>query len=72
VRGTVRPAFAGVSVQIQRLDGTTWARVARTELAAGGRFEAHVQLAAGLYRARVAPRHGFVPGTSPPLKVVTG
>ena len=72
VRGTVRPRFAAVTVQIQRLDGTNWTRVARTELAPDGRFEAHVQLAAGLYRARVAPGHGFVPGTSPPLKVVTG
>jgi stage II sporulation protein D len=72
VRGTVRPRFAGVTVQIQRLDGTNWMRVSRTEVAADGRFEAHVQLVAGLYRARVAPGHGFVPGTSPPLKVVTG
>jgi hypothetical protein len=72
LRGFVRPALAKATVQIQRLEGTTWTRVAKTVTAADGKFEASVQLSDGTYRARVAGARGFAPGTSPPLKVVTG
>jgi hypothetical protein len=72
LRGFVRPARAGASVQIQRLAGTTWTQVAKAPLGSDGKFEARLQLSDGMYRARIAPTRGFVAGTSPPLKVVTG
>ena len=35
-------------------------------------FTATLQLSAGSYRVRVTPGHGFVPGTTKPLEVVSG
>ena len=70
LRGFVRPVLAGAPVQIQRLSGTSWATVARATVDANGDFAAQLTVSAGTYRARVAPGHGFVPGTSSPLKVL--
>jgi stage II sporulation protein D len=72
LRGFVRPALGGTSVQIQRLEGTSWTGVAKSRAGADGRFEVRVQLDDGTYRARVARARGFAPGTSPPLKVLNG
>jgi stage II sporulation protein D len=69
LHGSIRPAFAGASVAIQRQEGTSWTTVARTTTDAAGAFAAQLQLAAGTYRARVAPGHGLVTGLSPVLLV---
>jgi len=69
LRGYARPLFPGASVALQRLEGTTWATVAHASIDANGDFEGHLTLSPGDYRARVAPRHGFVPGVSPILHV---
>jgi stage II sporulation protein D len=70
--GIVRPVLPNVLVEIQRLAGTDWSTVARTRTDANGDFTASLRLQAGSYRARVTPGHGFVPGTTKPLEVVSG
>lgn len=69
LRGTVRPLLPGATAVVQRLEGTAWREVARASVDEAGAFEARFSLAAGTYRARVAPGRGFVPGVSPPLDV---
>jgi SpoIID/LytB domain protein len=69
LRGYARPLFPGASVAIQRLQGTSWATITRATIDANGDFEAHLTLTPGEYRARLAPRRGFVPGVSPTLRV---
>jgi stage II sporulation protein D len=72
LRGSVRPAFEGIEVDVQRQSGTTtWKTVARAGLSADGTFQAALTLSPGTYRARVAPGRGFVAGSSAPLRVVT-
>jgi hypothetical protein len=59
-------------VQIQSQGSTgAWTTVATTTVDANGDFDAAVTLAAGVYRARVAPGKGFAAGLTPPLRVVT-
>jgi stage II sporulation protein D len=70
--GLVRPVLPNALVEIQRLDGSDWSTVTSTRTDANSRFEASLQLRAGSYRARVSPGHGFVPGTTKPLEVVSG
>lgn len=70
LRGLVRPVLQNAPVQIQRQNGTAWATIAKATVDANGAFSAQLQLATGTYRARVAPGRGFVPGTTPPLRVV--
>jgi stage II sporulation protein D len=70
--GIVRPVLPDALVEIQRLVGTDWSTVARTRTDANGDFTATLRLRAGSYRARVTPGHGFVPGTTKPLEVVSG
>jgi stage II sporulation protein D len=70
--GLVRPAMRDALVEIQRLKGTNWSTVAKTRTDANSDFTATLQLSAGSYRARVTPGHGFVPGTTKPLEVVSG
>jgi stage II sporulation protein D len=72
LRGYVRPAaLEGAPVLIQRQQGSSWATVLRTSVAADGTFLAKLQLTTGVYRARIAPGRGFVPGTTPILQVTT-
>ena len=70
--GLVRPVMRNALVEIQRLKGTNWSTVAKTRTDANSDFTATLQLSAGRYRARVTPGHGFVPGTTKPLEVVSG
>jgi len=70
--GLVRPLLPDALVEIQRLAGTDWKTVAKTRTDANSAFTATLQLDAGSYRARVTPGHGFVPGTTKPLEVVSG
>jgi stage II sporulation protein D len=70
--GIVRPVLPNVLVEIQRQTGTSWSTVAKTRTDANSDFTATLQLSAGSYRARVTPGHGFVPGTTKPLEVVSG
>ena len=70
--GIVRPVLPDALVEIQRLAGTNWSTVARTRTDANGDFTAALRLRAGSYRARARPGHGFVPGTTKPLEVVSG
>jgi stage II sporulation protein D len=70
--GVVRPVLPNALVEIQRLTGTNWSTVAKTRTDAKSDFTATLQLSAGSYRARVKPGHGFVPGTTKPVEVVSG
>jgi stage II sporulation protein D len=70
--GVVRPVLPNALVEIQRLTGTNWSTVAKTRTDANSNFTATLQLSAGSYRARVTPGHGFVPGTTKPVEVVSG
>lgn len=70
LRGSVKPALEGAPVEVQRQSGTTWKTVARADLSADGTFQAMLTLSPGMYRAHVAPGHGFVAGSSAPLRVV--
>jgi stage II sporulation protein D len=70
--GLARPVLPNSLVEIQRLAGTEWSTVAKTRTDANGDFTATLRLRAGSYRARVTPGHGFVPGTTKPLEVVSG
>jgi stage II sporulation protein D len=74
LRGSVRPALPGVSVQIQRQGvlPTAWATVSTAPLDADGNFDVALQLTPGVYRARVAAGHGWAVGLTPPLRVVPG
>ena len=70
LRGTVRPALAGTTVEIERLVGQSWRVVARATVDPGGAFTAQVDVTPGSYRARVpAPGRGLVAGTSSALVV---
>jgi len=70
LRGTSKPAFPGATVTIQRQEGTVWRAIGSATVDAVGAFEARLPLSPGLYRARLAPGRGFVPGLSPVLNVV--
>ena len=67
VDGTVQPALAGASVQLQRQSGLSWTTVATGKTAAGGAFSVAAQLSPGSYRVRCAPGHGLSPGVSQPI-----
>jgi stage II sporulation protein D len=68
LRGSVRPAVAGRTVQVQRQQGAAWRTVATADVAPGGAFSAG-SLGPGAYRARYAPGGGLVAGVSPPVIV---
>jgi hypothetical protein len=71
LRGFVRPALAGASVQIQKENASGgWTSVAATKVDANGDFSATVALSPGSYRARVTGMTGFVAGTTPVLRVI--
>jgi stage II sporulation protein D len=74
LRGVVRPALVGLAVQIQRQAAatTTWSTVSTATLDSAGNFDVTLQLTPGIYRARVAPGHGWAVGLTPPLRVVPG
>jgi stage II sporulation protein D len=67
VQGTVRPALAGASVQLQRQSGVNWTTVATATLDGTGTFAVAAQLSPGSYRVRCIPGHGLSPGVSPPI-----
>jgi len=67
VQGTVRPALAGASVQLQRQSGANWTTVATATLDGTGTFAVAAQLSPGSYRVRCAPGHGLSPGVSLPI-----
>jgi stage II sporulation protein D len=74
LRGIVRPVLPGAPVEIQRQDEASgaWRTVASATVDGDGAFDVMLTLEAGVYRARVAPGQGFVPGSTPPLRVVSG
>ena len=67
VQGTVRPALAGASVQLQRQNGVSWTTVAAATTDGTGTFAVAAQLSPGSYRIRCAPGHGLSPGVSQPI-----
>lgn len=70
LRGTMRPVVVGAAVEIQRLNGRSWATVGRATVAEDGSFAAAVYVPPGSYRARIAkPGRGLVGGTSQTLVV---
>jgi len=73
LRGIVRPVIAGAPVQIQRqAAAAAWTTVSTATLDPGGNFDVTLQLTPGVYRARIAPGHGWAVGLTPPLRVVPG
>ena len=70
LEGYEKPALPGAKVQIQRLTGKAWTTVTTAAVDGAGTFDATLQLQPGSYRARFAPGHGLVPGTTPVLEVV--
>jgi hypothetical protein len=70
VSGQVHPGLAGASVEIQRLQGSTWVTVASTTANSNGAFAATLNLAPGSYRARVTAGHGWAVGVSETIVVV--
>jgi stage II sporulation protein D len=69
--GTVRPAFPGATVFVQRLDGARWVRAAKASVDGAGAFGGELALAPGTYRARLAARAGYAAGVSEPLAVTS-
>jgi stage II sporulation protein D len=71
VEGTVRPALAGSTLELQLHGVTGWTTVATGSLDASGTFSLVLpaQPAAGSYRVRCAPGHGLSPGVSPLLTI---
>jgi stage II sporulation protein D len=67
--GRVRPARAGVGVELQRFANGRWDTLASVETNASGRFRAQVPLRPGGYRAVARVGAGYVPGISPVLQV---
>jgi len=62
VQGTIQPALAGSSVQLQLHDGTGWTTVGTGTTDSAGSFAVAAALAPGSYRVRCAPGHGLSPG----------
>jgi stage II sporulation protein D len=69
--GTVRPAFPGATVVLQRLDGDRWTRAATALVDDTGSYRTELALPPGTYRARLAPRAGFATGLSQALAVTS-
>jgi len=67
--GTVQPALAGKSVDVQRQDAAGWTSVAVASVAADGSFSAPAPAEPGAYRAVVAAGGGLAAGVSPVLVV---
>ncbi len=68
-QGTVSPAVAGATVQLQQQMGTSWAPVSSTVTDSTGAWSFAGPLQPGSYRIRCAPGHGLVPGVSATLVV---
>jgi stage II sporulation protein D len=69
VRGTIRPALPGASVQLQRQRGASWSTVAIATPDTTGSFAVSKLLGPGSYRVRWAPGRGLAPGVSQLLAV---
>ena len=69
IGGTVLPARAGATIQVQLLVGDEWLPAGETIADELGGFLAEVELVPGVYRARVAPGGGFAEGLSPRLRL---
>jgi stage II sporulation protein D len=67
--GLARPVLARSAVQIQKLATSGWTTLLRTKTGAKGDFSANLDITPGVYRARVVPGRGFVPGVSRVMKV---
>jgi len=68
-QGTVSPAVAGATVQLQQGAGTGWIPVASAVTDPTGAWSFSGPLQPGSYRIRCAPGHGLVPGVSATLLV---
>jgi stage II sporulation protein D len=71
VSGVAKPVFSGENVEVQRLDPNGWSTVVSATTDSSGSFQATLDLQPGSYRARVAAAHGFAPGVSKTLTVVS-
>jgi SpoIID/LytB domain protein len=67
--GTVRPRLAGARVTIERMKGSTWARVAAATVDRTGSFRAELALTPGSYRGRIPATSGYAEGITPVLTV---
>jgi hypothetical protein len=71
--GSVEPVVPEATVEIQHKDETSgaWTTVTATTVDTSGNFTVTLQPEPGLYRARVAPAHGLVAGTTPALRLAS-
>lgn len=69
VAGTLKPALAGGTVDLQLQQGATWTTVGTAAQGADGSFAFTTSLTPGTYRVRWAPGQGLSPGVSQPLVV---
>jgi stage II sporulation protein D len=67
--GTVAPAVAGATVELQQQSATAWTTIASTTTDSAGGWSLPGTLEPGVYRLRCAPGHGLVAGVSPTLQV---
>jgi len=67
--GTVRPRLSGALVAIERREGTTWKRLARSTVDENGAFRAKLRLLPGEYRARIPATGGYAEGVTAVLDV---
>ena len=69
VSGSIRPALARRTVQLQQQSGTAWTTVSSTVTDAAGAWSFAGALPAGTYRVRCAPGQGLAAGVSATLLV---
>jgi stage II sporulation protein D len=69
VTGTVQPLLASAPVVLQQQVGALWQTVSSTVTDANGAWTFGGDLAAGTYRIRCTPGHGYVAAVSPSLVV---
>ena len=72
LEGVMRPELLGTTVTIERLGSAGWEQVASAVVGGAGIFVAELDLAPGVYRARIPATAGLAAGTSPRLTIDAG
>ncbi len=69
LEGVMRPELLGAAVTIERLGSAGWEQVASAVVGEAGVFVAELDLAPGVYRARIPAIAGLAAGTSRQLTI---
>jgi len=69
LEGVMRPELLGVAVTIERLGSAGWEQVTSAVVGEAGVFVAELDLAPGVYRARIPATAGLAAGTSRQLTI---